>query len=730
MDNKEKSIFKGIFESIEGQYLGRAIKQLRRVVEAHPYLMFDDELDNVERDYKLMLDYFGQGFNDPQRFDLYQNLLSRLYKFTLNLQLSYRIKNVPFYSDMYSRSANGSFSNDRIKSELENYVADVAMLSLEPEEHRMERSLEINRRHNVFMQSLFCYLVVSRQWTKADAAFFEDLLLSPTVDSMDARVITAALTLSVMNLYDIRKLGTLASIYLKSDDEHIRQRALVGWAFALSGAVADDGKLRVMISKMLKVPGVLNELSDLQKQIIFCLNAEKDNDVIRKDIMPEIIKNNNLNITRFGITEKEEDPMADVFDPGAADRAAEKVEESFRKMIDMQKAGSDIYFGGFSQMKRFPFFYNIANWFYPFYLEHPGISDVVGKLKDTPLLSAVLKNGPFCDSDKYSFTLALSSVISRIPANMRDLLNSPDSLGQVVGMEEQAEPAYIRRMVLQDMYRFFRLHPQREQLINPFDDNHFVFVSHPCFKDTDIRKIIPELCSFCYKRKNIMAVGKLLMPYNVSEDSELCYFAVLVGLENKSSNWPADRLAEALIRLSPNDKRAMSLYAKVCFNNSDYGTSAEYYGRLYAEDDGNRMLALKYCAALSMSKQYDKAINLLYKLDIEEPESMPVRRVLAWTLMGLNRFGQAEREYERLMQSPKAGLSDMLNSGYCQWVQGNIGRAVALFRAYLSAKNKQVKDYDILVDFNNDLGFLGDFGINHVDAKIMADFVSAGDGAA
>ena len=185
--------------------------------------------------------------------------------------------------------------------------------------------------------------------------------------------------------------------------------------------------------------------------------------------MPELMKNNNLNITRFGITEKEDDPMNDIFDPGASDRAMEKMEESFQKMMNMQKAGSDIYFGGFSQMKRVPFFYHAANWFCPFYLEHPEISSTVDKLKDTPLLTNILNNGPFCDSDKYSFTLAVASVISHIPANMREMFNTKEALGQTVSDEDQRQPAYIRRMILQDMYRFFRLFHQRGQLVNPYD---------------------------------------------------------------------------------------------------------------------------------------------------------------------------------------------------------------------------------------------------------------------
>ena len=123
--------------------------------------------------------------------------------------------------------------------------------------------------------------------------------------------------------------------------------------FALSAEREYAKSIKLIAGNALDDKDVASELADLQKQIIFCVNTDQDADTIRRDIMPELIKNNNLNITRFGITEKEEDAMADILDPGASDRAMEKMEESFQKMMNMQKAGSDIYFGGFSQMKRF-----------------------------------------------------------------------------------------------------------------------------------------------------------------------------------------------------------------------------------------------------------------------------------------------------------------------------------------------------------------------------------------
>lgn len=730
MDNDKTNIFTDIFKCLEKKALGNSFRLVRTFIDNNPDMMYNEELESIERDYRLMLDYFKQGFEDPHRTEVYEKLLCRLYKFTCNLLLSYRIKNDPFYSEAARKSAGRSLSNDRIKAELENFVTDVALLSLEPEKARETKSREIYRNHNEFIQTLFCHIVASRQWTDADAAFFEDLLLSPTTDSIDSQVIISAMTIAVMNIMDIRKFGTLVNIYDKSDDEHIRQKALVGWVFALSSDMNAGYEIRETLSEVLRKPDVINELSDLQKQIIFCMNAEKDNDMIQKDIMPDIIKNNNLNITRFGITEKEEDPMADVFDPGAADRTMEKMEESFRKMINMQKAGSDIYFGGFSQMKRFPFFNSTANWFYPFYLEHPEISSVTDRLKDTPLLAAVLKNGPFCDSDKYSFTLAMSTVISRLPENMRDALSSPESLGQVVSDEDQKNPAYIRRMILQDMYRFFRLFPQRGRLVSPFDATHFVFVTNDIFNHTDMQDVMPELCYFMLKHKNGTALGRLLDKYDVPDDPKCMMFHGIYELDYRNDPDCACRYFEALMRLEPESRRGLSLLARTYFLKEDYNAAAGCYGRLYNYNTENRTATLNYCISLAKAQRYDEAINLLYKLNIEEPESMQITRVLAWTLMGLDKLEQAEKEYERLIRSKDAETGDWLNGGYCQWFRGNTVQAVTMFNTFMETFGDR-KGYDnISEEFEKDRDFLKAHGIKDIDIMLMTDLINANGGQA
>ena len=191
-----------------------------------------------------------------------------------------------------------------------------------------------------------------------------ELLTSPTIDTFDAQVLISAITLAALNHEDRQKIQALINIYRDATDESVRQRALVGWVFAAAMCDKPNDEVKVLCED----DDVVREISDMQMQVMFCLNAEKDNQLIQKDIIPELMKNQGFNITRFGIIEeKEDDPMEDILNPNAADERVEKLESTMQRMEKMRKEGSDIYFGGFSQMKRFTFFNDMSNWFWPFF---------------------------------------------------------------------------------------------------------------------------------------------------------------------------------------------------------------------------------------------------------------------------------------------------------------------------------------------------------------------------
>lgn len=720
---------KKIREAILDKNLGAALRQIKELAKDNEAIILDEKLHDIEDSYKLMLDYMRRGFNDPQRDIVYDSLLRRLFIFLGDAEVRLKIKESPALSEAYHRICLSAFNAGNIRDTLENFVSDMALLSLDMPSVQKEKGRELFARHQNYVSNLFDHIIISGQWTEDDRRFYASLLLSPTIDNNDVLILVSAVMLSTMNVFDANKLCTLMDVYISATNRKLRQRALVGWALSIQSDSLDffpDCKRQAL--DLCNDSETVNQLIELQLQIMYCKNADRDNEEIQRDIMPNLIKNNNLNITRFGIQEKEENPMDDILNPGAADKSMEQLEESFHKMMEMQEAGSDIYFGGFSQMKKFAFFYRLSNWFCPFYLEHPDISMIVDKMKESKFLQNLMESGPFCDSDKYSFALAMVKVIDSLPENMKSVLDNQDALGPTIPAEQKNTQAYARRMYLQDLYRFSRLCQQRDDFANPFGDEvgEGLFLNQRFFAHTGVKKYITQIGSYLLKNHRYGLLSSLLDTYFPNESPD---FWMLQGYCNLYFNLYTAAYAnfEKVLKSDSDNEMALRGMARTAFMMEDYDDAEDLFKRLRDLRPSKRYYQLYYCLSLMKTDQIEDALGELYKLNYERPDDADVDRALAWSLLLSGKSEQAYSKYEKLLSIPNPLDDDYLNAGYCQWILGKIENALSLFRKYkdLIAKKKNVlidKD-DINYHFTNDIDVLHAHGISDIDVMLMEDML-------
>jgi tetratricopeptide (TPR) repeat protein len=429
------------------------------------------------------------------------------------------------------------------------------------------------------------------------------------------------------------------------------------------------------------------ELVELQKQIIFCINTEQDTQTIQKEIMPDLIHGQNFRMTRNGIEEVEEDPMEDILHPGEQERKLEQVEESFQRMLNMQKQGSDIYFGGFSQMKRFAFFNELSNWFVPFYIDHPDISDVVAKTGQNRFLKVMVEKGPFCNSDKYSFVYAFQQVLDRIPENMREMLDRGEASINEVSMEEMENATYLRRIYLQDLYRFFRLFPQREEFVDPFNvaDSKYLFFADSIFSETHLEPLFNEIAAFLLKQKRTSEAARVLE--NAGEarrDFQYWMMAGYLAQHYHLQVCECDDLQsyEKAVKMEPKNERALVGYARALFIREKYAEALDIYHQLLEINPEKKSYRLNCAVSMTNLGQYTGALQDLYRLNYESPEDQNINRVLAWTLVCEGKYEQAEKIYTQLLED-KAQADDLLNYGYCLWFSGHIDEAADCFHRFL-----------------------------------------------
>ena len=728
MEGYENGKFRTIYKMLTNGELGTAMTEYEKVSADMVNPLLQERFQQIRNDYRLMLDFLLRGFRDTERDRLYSQLIVRFDQLVADTDTNMQTENSQMFANIKKNLAAFSAQHDEVYGRLEAFVTDMAMTELEEEAIQDLKQKDLYERHYSFMSKLFEHIWLSPQWSDDDMAAYERLLLSPTIERNDIMLILSAVFLANSQCFDARKTLLMVNISAKATDEHIRQRALVGWALTLDERMSLYPKLTDAIREYCGNDGNTQQLVELQKQLYFCLNAERDNEAIQKDIMPDIIKNSNLNITRFGIEEKDEDTLQNILTPEAQEEAIDKVEQSFRKMVEMQKAGSDIYFGGFSQMKRFSFFFQTANWFAPFDVNHPAIKHVTGSGKQTAFIQALLKSGPFCDSDKYSFVLAMSNVFDRLPDNITEMMNG-ESMFEVYNASQDTEsPVYIRRMYLQDLYRFFKLYTNKQLLHNPFNSQHgkrgtALFIDHSVFCGTIADDRYTEIGQFLLRRNNTREAWSMIERLReIQSDSLLELRAQCLYMQGKGEE--AEMLYRKVVEKNPDDAKAISALAKITFQTGRYDEAVEYYKHLQQQYPDKLSYQLNYCVALSKTPQVAESIETLYRLYYENPDNHNVLRVLAWNLLVAKRTEQAGTEYEKLLQIGDQKAEDWLNAGYYYLIVRNVEKAVDMFRRYVE-ESKSAQDARHLIgrQIAADADVLLENDIDKIEMQLIVDLV-------
>lgn len=710
--------------------LSEALDKLKPIFAEHPSLVDRSEVEEIDNAFRMMLHYMDNDADDSQRMDLYENLLCRTYRVAADLDISWRCKNVGFYISQFSKAAHLNMSPSFVRTVLETYVSDMAMLSLGVDGDNGQKKEDIVARHQSFIERLFASIIVSCQWSDGDRNFWTSLLLSPTIDIADRELIMSAIMISAMNQFDVNKFKTTMAVYKDAADETLRQRALVAFVFSWRN---DDvlniyPDLREDVAEITLLPGASRELLELQKQLIFCVNTEKDNLKIVDEIMPTLKDNLRFRINGLGIIEeKPDDKMRDILNPEADDEDAEKVEDTVHKVADMQKNGTDIYFGGFSHMKRFSFFNAAANWFLPFSFEQPDVMRAMQQKEMSDMLESIFAHTPFCNSDKYSMVFAFSHVFNSIPANMREALSAGGVVGTGLEKSDEDSPAFIRRLYLQDLYRFFRLYPQRHDLVRIFDDGNFLFFTSAIFYGTPVQKHFPALAVFLHDHKRFNELRSLLPCFNSTQSATFTFMLLSASVEMHFKNpSKAIRLYQSALQKSPDSEIALKGLARAATASSELDVAEQVYGKLLELEPGNKSYLVHRALALMELDRTSDAAKVIYEADYRYPNDRDVLRAKAWLMMQQHEAAEAETIYRRLTSDDDSGIDggtivaeDYLNFGYSLWAEEHFGEARKAFRKFLEmAPDKDIRDV-----FDIDAFMLEIYNIGVEDRNLMAELV-------
>jgi len=301
------------------------------------------------------------------------------------------------------------------------------------------------------------------------------------------------------------------------------------------------------------------------------------------------------------------------------------------------------------------------------------------------------------------------------------------AVGGEVPMEQQLQPAFMRRMYLQNLYRFFRLYSYRSDFNNPFESHEAVFFANSIFQHTELELSFTEVASFLVKQGMTDEVLRVLQ--NQTDWSRDLQYYLIMGhlqLSNKVSlegSSAIESFREAL-KIDPSSMQAMKGYARALFNSQRYAEALALFQKLQGIVHESRSLDLNVAICMANVGNYEQALQLLYKLNYEKPDDLSVKRVLAWCLTLASKYSQAVKMYEQIVSSEHPSGNDWLNYAYCMWFSRDIKKAESLFRQYMEAVpegNCALEQEFTQVEHK----ILVEHGLTDVDIQLMLDVLGA-----
>lgn len=713
--------------------------ELQTVVKFVPWTQFYERWKTIFDNYELMVRYTVQGIEDPKREEIYKHLSRDTYTL-LNDMLAFGQNNKSrSHALAVTRAAGIDATPQAVKAKLEDYVSSLAMLELEQDKQQKTKAQTIHADHQRFMDSLFCHIITTPTWQETDADCYAEMLLSPTIESRDVCLIVSALTVALGNVFDINKIRLLYRLAINSTDERVRQRALVGFLLTADSRYKDIfPELKDMARGIVgeQSPYSIDDLVDTQKQMVYCFTVREDNETIEEDIIPELTSQNIIQITKNGdIKECEEGQDDDILNSeGAEDRMA-KIEESMQKMRQMEQAGSDIYFGGFSQMKRFPFFYTLSNWLCPFYLDHPDLQPLTESFGTNGIPKILQGAGPFCDSDRYSFLIALSSVYKRLPDGLKEMI-STSNFGSMSGMDDPFDtPGYIRRMYLQDLYRFYKLYPNNGDFLNPFNPEselfRAVFFANDLFGPLLDGRKASEICDLLVRRKCYKTITNL-MPHITLTGWRREYYQGVSLFRNEKPEASIGKLQWALDHFDgtqQEEKKLLNLMLRNATALKDRTHALSIYEEVLKRQPDNTKAKVHYLVTLIYVGRVDEAMKLAYEVSFADEKSLNVRRAYAWALLNACKLNEALREYEQILKHSESDANDLLNKAYCHWGLHQTAPALDCLMRYYILRSDIEDCLPGEIPFSEKLGkdrdLLKRLGITELETNMMAELAEA-----
>lgn len=593
-----------------------------------------------------------------------------------------------------------------VKPTLEKFVSREAMLFLNHDlskEEQDQASARLYQEWEEYREKIFDRFVSSGYWNDEERAVVKDTILSPTVDSLTSQLLVSAITLSAATVFDMGKFTLLYDIYRLADDDEVKVRALLGWLLVSTncGCYEQQPDFRSFAEQLTEDckndSDLLAEIIKAQKMLAVTVFSEQKSIDYTNDIMASLSKRflGDLKDKVANLLEADED-MRNIFEIDEDEETSEEESpirsvdintdedgipnldvdmESPLSMDEMMDKGIDILLPQFKMLRdQTEFFTHLYNWFMPFYLKNPHITEALGFVDEKrKFCKAFCSTARSCPADAYSLANLIVSHPNEIPENIVDCYDDPEDEGdgsepadeEEIVNEFFKEPGEhrakrIRINYIRNLLRFSKFYTAKDEIFNILDELDddkpaYAVLAGPLFQDEFFDKYRMAIARYSFRREFPDLVEVMLegVPCDTLEMHFMKGWVCMQKGDNHSLRMGVDHFKK-MLKIKP-DMKQVYLQLGICYRNLiQVDEYLENFDKLMEFKDSfseEELFELKLdkLKFIVMNNRFEEAMPLAYELDYTHPENQMAGALLTQLLIKIG-GEHAEENFQKAHQ--------------------------------------------------------------------------------
>ncbi len=718
-DIKEK--YNSIVSSTISKNLKNAFNLLTELLALTHKPEWNDKKNELEQNYMYLLQYAMNGVNDPEQEQVYNKIRLSL------LQLADQAYNAA----MTSGSDDYPYIQKRVISKVtfpSLEEIDLVLSKKDSSDSINELLKDSNISHSEAevidtQRDDLVSLIFQRLWLKAvyaerETTLVDNIIYSDETLLEDKCLIVSAIMLSLMLQFDEKKFDLIINI-ISTSNGIIQDRAFIALIINCSlyaNRLVLYPTLTKKINNLATKPWFKEKFITTILLFINGLETEKINKELTNEIIPDLFKqtdkidiNSLINKNNTFSENPEWENIMGKWD----------FSDKIQRFADLQKNGADVFLSTFASMKNHPFFWQICNWFRPYNTKNSWVKREF-KGKSYKLFDLISLNPIVCDSDRYSMLFSLSTVPEDYIKNIENGLQLQDEQikqikeeNQFLGVSEHEKLAV--QLYWQDLYRFFKLHPNHTSFIDPYT-NGLEIVNMPFLNDME-GKTLCVIADAYIKKKFYSEALVLLKTANLKDANDLSLLQKIGFCYQKTGRYEEaiNYYKRADIISSKNDwldKMLAFCYMK----NNEFEKALPLYQKLSDANPDNMNAVVNTANCLIGLQRYTDALPLLFKVEYLAP-NIKVYRSIAWCAFIVGKFDQS-RNYIEKIESESRTTQDWITLGHILWCQNNKNEAI---KYYSIAAEKESDKKNVITLIQNDISLLSKNGITKEDIPLVMD---------